>query len=81
MGIEIHPIRLGACNCYVIKDKGIIMIDGGTPKKGKKFIRTIKKKINKAGENQPDNTNAWTLGPYWISKRYQRNDRSKNRHA
>jgi len=43
MGIGIHPIRLGTDHCYVIKDKGVIMIDGGTPKKGKKFIRSIEK--------------------------------------
>ena len=41
MGIGIHTIRLGSDHCYVIKDKGVIMIDGGTPKKGKKFIRSI----------------------------------------
>ncbi|MDY6790014.1 MAG: MBL fold metallo-hydrolase [Thermodesulfobacteriota bacterium] len=43
MGIEIYPIRLGADYCYVIKDKGAIMIDGGTPGKGGKFIKSIKK--------------------------------------
>ena len=43
MGIDIHKIRLGADNCYVIKDKGVIMIDGGTPRKGEKFIKSIKK--------------------------------------
>jgi len=29
MGIGIHPIRLGTDHCYVIKDKGVIMIDLG----------------------------------------------------
>lgn len=43
MDINIHPIPLGADRCYIIQDKGVIMIDSGTPKKGKKFIKSIKK--------------------------------------
>lgn len=43
MRIDIHPIPLGPDRCYVIKDKGVIMIDSGTPNKGKKFIKRIKK--------------------------------------
>lgn len=43
MRIDIHPIPLGPDRCYVIKDKGVIMINSGTPNKGKKFIKRIKK--------------------------------------
>ena len=42
MGIDIHKIPLGVANCYVIKDEGAIMIDSGTPKKGKKFVKSLK---------------------------------------
>jgi hypothetical protein len=35
MSIAIYPIRLGLNHCYVIKDKGAIMIDGGLPKETK----------------------------------------------
>ncbi len=43
MGIDIHKIPLGADNCYVIKEEGTIMIDSGTPKKGKRFVKRLKK--------------------------------------
>ena len=43
MGIAIFPIRLGPDRCYIIKDKGVMMIDGGAPKKGRKFIKGVKK--------------------------------------
>ena len=43
MGIDIHKIPLGADNCYVVKEEGTIMIDSGTPKKGKKFVKRLKK--------------------------------------
>jgi len=43
MGIGIHKIPLGADNCYVVKEEGTIMIDSGTPKKGKKLVQRLKK--------------------------------------
>jgi glyoxylase-like metal-dependent hydrolase (beta-lactamase superfamily II) len=43
MGIDIHKIPLGADNCYVIREEGTIMIDSGTPKKGKQFVKRLKK--------------------------------------
>ena len=43
MGIAIFPIRLGPDRCYIIKDKGVMMIDGGAPKKGRKFMKSVKK--------------------------------------
>ena len=39
IGIDIHKIPLGADNCYVIKEEGTIMIDSGTPKKGKNLLK------------------------------------------
>jgi len=41
MRIEIHPILLGIDRCYIIRSEGIIMVDGGTPNKGKTFLRAI----------------------------------------
>jgi hydroxyacylglutathione hydrolase len=43
MGINIYPIPLGVDHCYIIQDKGIIMIDGGAPKKTKEFTKAIEK--------------------------------------
>ncbi len=43
MGASIHKIPLGFDNVYVVKDKGVIVIDGGNPKKGKAFLKGLKK--------------------------------------
>ena len=43
MGINIFPIPLGFDCCYIIKDQGVIMIDGGAPKKSEYFIKGIEK--------------------------------------
>ncbi len=43
MGINIYPIHLGFDCCYLIQDKGIIVIDGGTPGKIKAFLKGIGK--------------------------------------
>lgn len=34
MAVEIFSLRLGINTCYVIRDRGAIMIDSGPPKKG-----------------------------------------------
>jgi hydroxyacylglutathione hydrolase len=52
MGINIYPIPLGIDHCYIIKDKGAIMIDGGAPKKAKEFTKAIKKVSIKPEEVQ-----------------------------
>lgn len=41
---EIHRLSLGMgiCNCYLIKEDGIILIDAGVPNQGKKFRRWLK---------------------------------------
>ena len=39
--VRIHPIALGVDCCYVIRGEGTIMIDGGAPKQGRVFLKTI----------------------------------------
>jgi len=43
MGVSIHTIPLGFDNVYVVKDQGVIIIDGGNPQKGKTFLNGLKK--------------------------------------
>ena len=43
MGVSVHTIPLGFDNVYVLKDKGVIMIDSGDPKKGKAFLKGLEK--------------------------------------
>jgi glyoxylase-like metal-dependent hydrolase (beta-lactamase superfamily II) len=43
MGASIYTIPLGFDNTYVVKDKGVIMIDSGEPKKGKTFLKDLEK--------------------------------------
>ena len=43
MGVSIYPIQLGFDYCYIVQDKGTIMIDGGTPGKIKTFMKGIGK--------------------------------------
>jgi len=43
MGININPIPLGFDSCYIIKDRGVIMVDGGAPKKAKDFMKGLEK--------------------------------------
>ena len=43
MNISIYPIPLGIDQGYIIQGEGVVMIDGGAPKKIKAFINGIKK--------------------------------------
>jgi len=43
MSTNIYPIQLGFDHCYLIQDKGTIMVDGGAPKKAKEFTKAIEK--------------------------------------
>ena len=43
MNINIYPIRMGFERCYIIQDKGIIMIDGGSIIKTTTFEKAIKR--------------------------------------
>jgi hydroxyacylglutathione hydrolase len=41
MSVNIYPVTLGFDHCYIIQDRGTIMIDGGAPKKLKEFSKAI----------------------------------------
>jgi len=43
MGLNIFSFSFGVNDCYVIRDKGAIMIDGGPPGKRDDFIRALEK--------------------------------------
>jgi glyoxylase-like metal-dependent hydrolase (beta-lactamase superfamily II) len=43
MSATIYPIPLGMNQCYVIQDRGTIMVDGGFPGKAKAFERALTK--------------------------------------
>ena len=36
---QIHRVKLGVCNCYIIKEQGSILVDAGPPKQAYKFVR------------------------------------------
>lgn len=52
MGNTIHTIPLGFDNAYIVKDKGAVMIDGGEPKKGKFFLKSLEETGMKPEEIQ-----------------------------
>jgi len=37
MSAEIHKLSLGICNCYLIKEEGLILVDAGPPNQVSKF--------------------------------------------
>jgi hydroxyacylglutathione hydrolase len=41
--MNIYPVHMGITRCYLIQDKGIILVDGGAPKKLGSFMRCIQK--------------------------------------
>ena len=41
MSVSVYPITLGFDHCYIIQDKGTIMVDGGAPKKAKAFAKAV----------------------------------------
>jgi len=41
MTTEIHRLSLGFTNCYLIKQEGLILVDGGFPKKEKGFLKKL----------------------------------------
>jgi hydroxyacylglutathione hydrolase len=43
MDIRIHALKLGIDRCYLIQGDGIVMIDGGCPKKTKSFLTAMEK--------------------------------------
>ena len=42
MGTDIHQLSLGPCNCYLIREEGLILVDAGVPNQGKKFLKRLK---------------------------------------
>jgi glyoxylase-like metal-dependent hydrolase (beta-lactamase superfamily II) len=43
MTVDIIPISLGFCQCYVLRADGVIAVDAGAPNKGKRFARALKR--------------------------------------
>ena len=41
MTVAIHQIPLGPTNCYLIRDEGTVLVDGGQPKKIRKFLEIL----------------------------------------
>ncbi|TFH42091.1 MAG: MBL fold metallo-hydrolase [Chrysiogenales bacterium] len=41
--MEIHALPLGGCNCYLIRDRGTMLVDGGPPNKGARILTLIAK--------------------------------------
>jgi hydroxyacylglutathione hydrolase len=50
MAVQIFPLKVGINTCYVIRDRGTIMIDGGPPKKG----NAIKMLLSRFGVHPED---------------------------
>jgi len=40
--MDIHTIKVGVGNCYIVKDEGTILIDGGTPGEFDTFSKGLK---------------------------------------
>lgn len=43
MSVEIFPIHVGFDCCYIVRDKGVVMVDGGETGKVNDFIKGMKK--------------------------------------
>jgi len=43
MDVRIHALKLGIDWCYLIQGAGIVMIDGGCPKKASRFLAAMEK--------------------------------------
>ena len=52
MELTIHSIALGITNCYIIRHKGMILIDSGVPKKAGNFKNALDKLDISADEIQ-----------------------------
>ena len=52
MNLKIHSITLGVTNCYIIRHKGMILIDSGVPKKAGSFKKALDKLNISADEIQ-----------------------------
>jgi len=43
MGVSVYPLRLGLTRCYVIRDRGTILVDAGMPWQAGSFARQLAK--------------------------------------
>jgi glyoxylase-like metal-dependent hydrolase (beta-lactamase superfamily II) len=43
MTVEITPVALGFCQCYVLKARGVVAVDAGAPNKGRHFARALER--------------------------------------
>ena len=50
MNTKIHPLPLGPTVCYLIKEEGLILVDGGWPNRGKEFVKKIRQLSIEAAE-------------------------------
>jgi hydroxyacylglutathione hydrolase len=52
MHVSIHPIRLLASECYLIRGEGSILIDAGAPNKAKGIVKALERLAVQPGEIQ-----------------------------
>jgi hydroxyacylglutathione hydrolase len=43
MDTEIHRLPMGICNCYLIKEDGLVLVDAGPPNQAGKFRKALQK--------------------------------------
>jgi hydroxyacylglutathione hydrolase len=43
--MDIYSVRMGITQCYIIRDKGTIMVDGGPPNKLNSFLKSMHKAL------------------------------------
>ena len=42
MKTDIHRLSFGMCNCYLIKEEGLMLVDTGFPNQGEKLLKELK---------------------------------------
>jgi len=52
MSLTVHPVTLGVDHCYIIRDAGCIMVDGGAPGQAEGFRRALAELSLKPGDIQ-----------------------------
>jgi hydroxyacylglutathione hydrolase len=43
MTVDIIPVALGFCRCYILRADGVIAVDAGSSNKGKRFARALER--------------------------------------
>ncbi len=59
--MEIHTIPQGGCNCYLVKDRGAILVDGGLPNNSRRILTHM----NNAGVMAGDLSLILLTHGYW----------------